>query len=93
MATAHKPRTRLHRTLTLGSALLTLAIAIAVTFGVMSHVGASHKGGASAGPTNAAAHGQKGKATCDLPGQVSCPNPGRQWSPVASTSPHDLLAA
>lgn len=93
MATAHKPRTRLHRTLTLGSALLTLAIAIAVTFGVMSHVGASHKGGASAGPAGAATHGQKGKATCDLPGQVSCPNPGRQWSPVASTSPHDLLAA
>lgn len=35
------------RLLTLGGALLTLAIAIVVTFGVMSHVGASHKGDAA----------------------------------------------
>lgn len=93
MASTRESQSRLLRTLKLGGALLTLAIAVAITFGVMAHVGASHNGGASAGPTNPAIHGQKGKATCDLPGQPKCPSADPHWVTVASAAPSDILTA
>lgn len=93
MTSSRRPRSRLVSTFKLGGALLTLALAIVITFGAMAHVGPFHTGGASSGPTNAATHGQKGHATCDEPGQPRCPTPDRHWVSVASTSPSDILAA
>lgn len=93
MATHRTSRSRLVGAIKVGGALLTLALAVVVTFGAMAHVGPFHSSGASAGPTNAATHGQKGRATCDEPGQPRCPIPDRHWVKVASTSPSDILAA
>lgn len=93
MTTHRTTPSRVLRTIKLGGALFTLAVAIVVTFGVMAHLGPSHPGAAAAGPTSAVTHGQKGHATCDLPGQPKCPPNDRHWVTVASTSPNDILAA
>lgn len=99
----HGPRSRGQRVALLVVSLVTLTAAIVGTVGV---VGAAlgrglpssvnltpPPGKTSKLPILTPIPGQKGHATCDEPGQPTCPPLPDSWTPIASDSPAAVLAA
>ncbi|MFI5272384.1 MAG: hypothetical protein ACHQ4H_05040, partial [Ktedonobacterales bacterium] len=94
-------RSRGQRLALLSGSLITLAAAI---FGTVGVVGAAMGGGSAASftpnpgktskePILTPILGHKGRATCDEPGQPTCPPLPNFWVPLASDSPAAVLAA
>jgi hypothetical protein len=78
------------------ASIATLAAAIVVAVGVVASAAGLNSipnpgklGPASGTPIT----GKKGHATCDEPGQPTCPPVATDWSAAASNSPTDILAA
>ncbi|MGH2515410.1 MAG: hypothetical protein ACRDHP_07120, partial [Ktedonobacterales bacterium] len=87
---------RLRRLVVLGISVGALVLAIAVATGAIgaaSGLGTGYTPGKLAGVSGTAPTGQKGHATCDLPGQPKCPPADAFWSAVTSASPQGILAA
>ncbi len=96
MTTNAQPKRHMTRRLTLFVAsVATLAVALAVTLGIVMAATAplTRQPGKAQSSSLIPVKGQKGHATCGEPNNAACPTAPVDWTPVASMSASDILAA